>query len=53
MNGENKIQEINILYRVFFLNDIFEILITPSFLEISLFCKKPMKARCGTFYNLL
>ena len=52
MNGENKIQEINILYRVFFLNDIFEKFITPSFLKIFKFCKKLMKGNCGTFDNL-
>ena len=42
----------SILYRVFFLSDIFETLITLSILKISSFCKVVMTNKTGQFDNL-
>ena len=41
------------LYRVFFLSDIFETLITPSILKISSFCKAVMTNQTGQFDDLV
>ena len=40
-------------YRVFFLSDIFETLITPSILKISSLCKAVMTNQTGQFDDLV
>ena len=49
MRGKHKMQLIHT--GCFFLSDIFEMLITPSILQISSFCKVVMTNQTGQFDN--